>query len=502
MEYLSRQLSLLNNDGEFKFHPKCGSLKISHLIFADDLLLFSKGDVKSVLKIYQCVKKFGAISGLEANLTKCSIFYGGVDDTIKNEIYNHIGFPEGVLPFRYLGLPLIAKRLSFVDCSPLFQKISNQFQDWKKHRTLSYAGRMQIIKSIILGVQIFWTSCYILPSRVLQKIDDLCRDFLWGRSDHSLKAPLVSWDKVCTGKNQGGLGIFSATTWNLATAVRTLWYVHSNKECLWIKWVHGTYLKESNIWQVRVKTGDSWLWKQLLKARDKAVNLVGGTDMLIQSIRSCYNQSKIQLSELNLVGGTDMLIQSIRSCFYQSKIQLSELYKILSPTNVNVSVPWADTVWESSILPKQSFILWFAIQNRLLTKDRLLKRGVIQSNQCSLCEGGSESHKHLFFDSSFSMTVWNGVMEWLKFSWRTCDWRLLLDWYCNSLKVKGSKLKVKRMALAASVYYIWRERNERIFKSKSRSSGQIIRDIKVDLYTAILNNLSLPNEDWGWFLSL
>ncbi|XP_020260934.1 uncharacterized protein LOC109837204 [Asparagus officinalis] len=307
------------------------------------------------------------------------------------------------------------------------------------------------------------------------KIDDLCRDFLWGRSDHSLKAPLVSWDKVCTGKNQGGLGIYSATTWNLATAVRTLWYVHSNKECLWIKWVHGTYLKESNIWQVRVKSGDSWLWKQLLKARDKAVNLVGGTDMLIQSIRSCYNQSKIQLSEL---------------------------YKILSPINVNVSVPWADTVWESSNLPKHSFILWLAIQNRLLTKDRLLKRGVIQSNHCSLCEGGSESHKHLYFDCSFSMTVWNGVMEWLKFSWRTCDWRLLLDWYCNSLKVKGSKLKVKRMAIAAVVYYIWKERNERIFKLKSRCSSQIIRDIKVDLYTAILNKPSLPNEDWVWFLSL
>ncbi|XP_020250707.1 uncharacterized protein LOC109828080 [Asparagus officinalis] len=241
-----------------------------------------KGDVKSVLKIYQCVKKFGAISGLEANLTKCSIFYGGVEDTIKNDIFNHIGFPEGVLPFKYLGLPLISKRLSYVDCNPLFQKISNQFQEWKKHRTLSYAGRLQIIKSIILGVQIFWTSCYVLPSKVLQKIDDLCRDFLWGRSDHSLKAPLVSWDKVCTGKNQGGLGIYSAITWNLATAMRTLWYVHSNKECLWIKWVHGTYLKESNIWQVRVKTGDSWLWKQLLKVRDKAVNLVGGTDMLIQ----------------------------------------------------------------------------------------------------------------------------------------------------------------------------------------------------------------------------
>ena len=43
MEYLSRSLRLVTKDSDFNFHPKCGSLKIVHLIFTDDFMLFSRG---------------------------------------------------------------------------------------------------------------------------------------------------------------------------------------------------------------------------------------------------------------------------------------------------------------------------------------------------------------------------------------------------------------------------------------------------------------------------
>ncbi|XP_020249118.1 uncharacterized protein LOC109826499 [Asparagus officinalis] len=188
MDYLSWNMNMLKHDKKFKFHPKCGKLKITHVTFADDLLLFCKGDVYSIQKLYQCVKDFGVTSNLEANLSKCSIFYGGVKDSVKSSILGCLGFPEGVFPIRYLGVPLICKRLSYVDCTPLFQKIS---------------------------------------TRVLQKIDDLCRDFLWGKTDQAFKSPLVAWDKVCKEKKYGGLGIFSAKIWNIASALRTICFTNA-----------------------------------------------------------------------------------------------------------------------------------------------------------------------------------------------------------------------------------------------------------------------------------
>ncbi|XP_020261317.1 uncharacterized protein LOC109837465 [Asparagus officinalis] len=233
MEYLSRSLNMLKDDKKFKFHPRCGKFSITHLIFADDLLLFARGDMYSVNKLQQCFREFSAVSGLEANSNKCSIFFGGVDVSTKTAIINSLGYPEGAMPIRYLGVPLISKRLSCLDCAPLLNKIRDQFQSCANYRHLSYAGRLQLIKSTILGIQVFWTSNYILPAGVLQRIDILCRNFLWGKQDHQVKAnSLVAWDKVSLGKKFGGLGIYSASMWNYVSGLKILWNIHIRKESL------------------------------------------------------------------------------------------------------------------------------------------------------------------------------------------------------------------------------------------------------------------------------
>ncbi|XP_020272153.1 uncharacterized protein LOC109847328 [Asparagus officinalis] len=94
IEYLSRNFDMLRNDRDFKYHPKCSKLKITHLIFTDDLLLFSYGDLYSV-QYFKSFKSSVRYSGLEANQHKCSIYFGGVDDTIKDNIKHLLNFSEG-----------------------------------------------------------------------------------------------------------------------------------------------------------------------------------------------------------------------------------------------------------------------------------------------------------------------------------------------------------------------------------------------------------------------
>ena len=43
LEYLSRSLKNLKENREFNYHPMCRDLNITHLVFADDLMLFSRG---------------------------------------------------------------------------------------------------------------------------------------------------------------------------------------------------------------------------------------------------------------------------------------------------------------------------------------------------------------------------------------------------------------------------------------------------------------------------
>lgn len=78
LEYLSKMLKHHTTDSEFNFHPKCEVLKISHLAFADDLMLFCKGDTPSVKILVDVLIKFSSISGLQANTKKLSTFIADI----------------------------------------------------------------------------------------------------------------------------------------------------------------------------------------------------------------------------------------------------------------------------------------------------------------------------------------------------------------------------------------------------------------------------------------
>ncbi|XP_074290503.1 uncharacterized protein LOC141617216 [Silene latifolia] len=86
MEYLSRVLRFTTTTMPFKFHPLCGSLQLSHLMFADDLLLFSKGDIPSIMVLLRSFATFPCASGLQLNPTKTNAYFNGVSSGVKKDI--------------------------------------------------------------------------------------------------------------------------------------------------------------------------------------------------------------------------------------------------------------------------------------------------------------------------------------------------------------------------------------------------------------------------------
>lgn len=71
--------------------------------------------------------------------------------------------------------------------------------------------------------------------------------------------------------------------------------------------------------------------------------------------------------------------------------------------------PWHAMVWHKGLVPRWAFILWVTILGRLTTRDRLRSWGVTLDSGCVLCDGGMESHDHLFFCCSFALLVWKEV---------------------------------------------------------------------------------------------
>ncbi|KAK1440841.1 hypothetical protein QVD17_06673 [Tagetes erecta] len=88
----------------------------------------------------------------------------------------------------YLGVPLVASRVRTSDCRALIEKVDNRVGDWK-NKLLSFAGRCQLINSVIASLHVFWSSVFILPIRIMHDIEAKMSDFLWARGP--LKKGLV-----------------------------------------------------------------------------------------------------------------------------------------------------------------------------------------------------------------------------------------------------------------------------------------------------------------------
>lgn len=123
MEILSRKLSDMAKNPRFSFHPKCKAVGLVHLAFADDLLIFCKGDIESVSMVKQCVDVFIEASGLTSNPDKSHCFLAGMNEERKEEILVKLGVKEGRLPVRYLRCPLHSARIKNSNYDQIIVKI-------------------------------------------------------------------------------------------------------------------------------------------------------------------------------------------------------------------------------------------------------------------------------------------------------------------------------------------------------------------------------------------
>ncbi|XP_062114776.1 uncharacterized protein LOC133826231 [Humulus lupulus] len=64
MEYLTRLLAHYSDKKGFGYHPLCKHLRLTNLCFADDLIIFCKGNVSSVSKIHEAFSAFCDSTGL------------------------------------------------------------------------------------------------------------------------------------------------------------------------------------------------------------------------------------------------------------------------------------------------------------------------------------------------------------------------------------------------------------------------------------------------------
>lgn len=242
---------------------------VTHLCFADDLLVFMNGDVTSANALATALNIFSARTGIVVNNNKSNIFMSSLDSITSYGIKTFLGFQMGTLPVKYLGLPLLSTRLSQSDCIPLFHHVTSRIKSWKV-RVLSYAGRVLLIKVVLSSMLIFWTACFVLPKKTINCLNTLFRNFLWAGIDLTYKQPAVSWTIICHPYKEGGLGIRCIETTNTAANLRHIWDIVRNKDTLWVQWVSKNLIKKKDFWFLTVPYDCSWCWRRILDHRELA----------------------------------------------------------------------------------------------------------------------------------------------------------------------------------------------------------------------------------------
>nr|GEV72919.1 retrovirus-related Pol polyprotein from transposon TNT 1-94 [Tanacetum cinerariifolium] len=339
--------------------------------------------------------------------------------TLQNETYS------GLIPFhqgarRKGGSFLVIKKNS--QCGKfryLFYDPARTAGDLPKDTPidrLEVLRRLQLIAFVLESIHTYWCCVFLLPKSVVKDINRIMKNFLWSHTDESKGKAKIAWKSVCKPKSEGELGLKDLMWWNKALLVKHLWNIVNKKDTLWVRWVNTVKLRGVSIWVVQRKDCDSWGWKNLLAIRDLIMDHVLYKTSNEENIHMWYDNWSGLGPLINFITHRDLYNARLNKDSCVADMISNGAWKIASEWVGNLSflsttevpdikngekekvtwldkngmsynftmknvyddmrehieeVKWGKLVWLSQCITKHSFILWMAVQRRLLTHDRM-----------------------------------------------------------------------------------------------------------------------------------
>nr|GEV03215.1 hypothetical protein [Tanacetum cinerariifolium] len=392
----------------FTYHRFCSELELTNLCFADDLFLFAHGDVNSVKVIKEALDEFKDASGLNPRSS------------------------PGEVPW----CSFVLSRLIFRGCKELIEKVQNRVNDWK-NKSLSIAGRLQLIQYVLGSLHVFWASVFMLPTRVLLDIEQIMHGFLWCQGSMSRGKAKVAWEVMCLPKQEGGLSVHRLDHFNKALMVSHVWKLLSLKESLPI-------IREF-IWTCIGDGNLASMWFDKWCAASPLYNTISSCDIA----RAGFTHASKVCDCIQDGLWNGRMIDGIGKQFL-----VHNVWESIRPRD-NL-VPWYDLVWFHACIPRHAFNMWLIFKQRLRTQDCLRSWEVVDGLAvvCLICETQPDSHEHLFFDCLFSQQVWRRVQHVAGLGSAGPSLASIMSSLMPITKRKSSKSCIGKLVLAVAAYFV------------------------------------------------
>lgn len=170
---------------------KINCTMVSHLLFADDSLVFLEANAQSCTNFLHLANAFSEASGLSISAQKSSLFFSSnASMELKKEIKWILGMKEMDASTQYLGLPALWGRSKKEYLGFIKDRIMGKVKGWvNKH--LNQAGKEVLVKSVILSMPMFPFTCFKAPSSLCSLLNSIISKFWWENGGQRRKIHLA-----------------------------------------------------------------------------------------------------------------------------------------------------------------------------------------------------------------------------------------------------------------------------------------------------------------------
>ncbi|XP_057803087.1 uncharacterized protein LOC131018376 [Salvia miltiorrhiza] len=514
----------------------------THLLYADDILIFCKASIRNAKTIKHILEYYGELSGQVCSLEKSRIYFAkGVSSSMKRGINQVLNFTQGNDHITYLGAPLFVGKPRASHLTSIKDKIIHKFSRWAGLH-LSMAGRICLVNSVIQSSLTHTMMVYSWPKSLLFELDRKCRNFIWTGNTEQKPSCSVKWSRCCAIKEEGGLGIRSFTLMNKSFLMKLAWnmikgnsFAHKTLSSRYLN--PQGYAKEnvanSSIWigvkhEINVLVDDSyvmvgngrytlfWLDDWLgYRIRDKLGIPAFLWGLLQQPISDYFFDGKWHFSE-NFVDNFPEIVCDILLIhlgdghderFWKASLR-GDVTSSLAFANISHRYPkvvWGKWIWDPAVPIRRSIVCWRLIHERLPTIDCMIRQGLIVPNACPICLTAAESINHTFWGCSRVIPIWQAFLGWFRqlhlLDCLDVQSFLVMAWNMNFSSLLGRLWKI---GILSAIWMIWTSRNACIFDDQAFTAIKVLSFIKTAFKEAeaLPLKLGFMANEWNDYLTL
>ena len=335
----------------------------------------------------------------------------------------------------------------------------------------------------------------------------------------------LSWDKMCTPKELGGMGFRDLKAFNVALLAKQGWRLQTCTNSLFHRVFQAKYFPHGDFLSAELGTKPSYAWRSIMAAQQiirkgsrwrigngAKVRIWGDRWLPLAStykVVTPYPSNGVELPVASLINSQrgEWDLEALQRTLMAKDVE-SILSIALSPTMPDDCLTWALTtsgkftvksayrlaievgarhndaetsnsagmkefwkfIWRLKVPNKVRNFTWRACRNILPTKANLFRRRITEDNVCAVCGSSEETTGHVLWHCHRAKEVWRETSLDADKALDGCTEFLDVLWYVRNVK-KWLEEDVNLLVMTA--WGIWTNRNE-VNHGKSHKPGPVL----------------------------